>query len=640
MPNELSMKHAMFSLALAAACTLTAAMSLAQEQPNAKAVSLATQSNPMTLVLDARDAGRGLMYSHMTIPAKPGEFTIVYPKWIPGEHGPTGPLNDLTMLRVSASGRDLSWRRDKLDFYTFHVDVPSGVSTIDVDYNVVLNGGSNDTMATKNLSVVNWNRDLLYQSNINSHDYYIKASIILPGGWSYGCALPGAKQTGDRVDFETVPLNMFIDSPLDLGRYYKHVALWEGDGTTMWLDAFADKPQDLDFSSSVIDEYKQVAPQAFKLYGSRHWNWYHALLTLSDALGFQGIEHHQSSDNRAPDDWMTNPMEQLSSGDLITHEFSHSWNGKYRRPDDLTTLNFQIPQLTDLLWVYEGMNQYLGDLISFRAKIRDPKKYPEYLASIWAQMDTETGRATTPIIDLTTAAPYYYAGARGEYGSMRRNAGDFYTEGELIWLDADTIIRQQTGGAKSLDDFLHLYSAPALTGPITKTYTREEIEALLNKVAPYDWHGFFNQWVYSIAPHPPSDDLERSGWHFEYNSKPNEFDQANETLNKFIGGWYSLGVNFSDEGNIGDVRLGYPAWKGGLSAGMKVVAVDGQQFSPDVLEYAIKQAQHSSAPITFLVQQSGFYNTYTVDYHGGLKYPHLVRVPSKPDMLGKIMAPH
>ncbi len=286
------------------------------------------------------------------------------------------------------------------------------------------------------------------------------------------------------------------------------------------------------------------------------------------------------------------------------------------------------------------MNQYLGDLLSFRTQIREPKKYPEYLASIWAQMDTETGRATTPIIDLTTGAPYYYVGARGQYGSMRRNAGDFYTEGELIWLDVDTIIREQTGGKESLDDFLHLYSAPAFTPPMVKTYTREDIESLLNQVTPYDWHGFFQRWVYSVAPHPPSNDLARAGWRFVYTDKPNEFDEASQDLNKFIEDWYSIGINPGSDGGIGDVRLGSAAWKAGLSAGMKIVAVDGQEFSGETLQWAIKNAQHSSEPITLLVSQNGFYNTLSLNYHGGLKYPHLVRIPGKPDMLAKVMAPH
>ena len=604
---------------------------------NASATALATQNNPMTVVLDARQASRGIMYSHMTIPVTSGTFTLVYPKWIPGEHGPTGPLNDLTALRISAGGHALTWHRDTIDLYAFHVDVPAGVSTIDVDTDVLLNA-PNDTMSTKSLAIVNWNRDILYQAETNSHQIFVKSSVILPQGWSYGTALPDPKQTGDRVDFGTVELATLVDSPLDMGAISKHIKLWqEGDAYQM-LDAFADKPQDLDIDAKVIAEYKRMAPEALALYGGRHWNYYHSLLTLSDAIGFQGIEHHQSSDDRAADDFLTDPNEALAGGDLLTHEFSHSWNGKYRRPEDLTTPNFQVPMQTDLLWVYEGMNQYLGDLLSFRSGIRSPKDYPEYLASIYAQMDTEPGRYTTPVIDLTAGAPYFYT-ARGEYGSIRRNANDFYTEGELIWLDADTIIREGTGGAKSLDDFLHIY-AGGVSGPTTVTYTRSDIEHMLNQVYPYDWHGFFERYVYQISQHPPTDMIARAGYEFAYSSKPNAFVTADETLEHSIDDWYSLGLVIGHTGAVRDVRESSPAWNAGMAPGMKIMAVDGQDFSPEVLEYALKSAQHSTAPIELLVDHSGWYSTQRIDYHGGPKYPHLVRVNAKPDMLEKIMAPH
>ena len=606
-------------------------------QPNANARPLATRDDPETLVLDASDVGRGIMTSTMQIPVRPGQFTFVYPKWIPGEHGPTGPLADISQIKVTANGQPVSWRRDKVDMYAFHVAVPRGAHELDVKFTVLVN--SPDTMATANLAIVNWNRVLFYQNDTNSHHVWFKPSIILPKGWSYGTALPDAVQSGNRVDFGEVALNMLVDSPLDCGRFYKHIELWRQGSAYQELDVFADAPQDLDFSKKLIAKYKRMTPEALALYGSRHWNDYHSLLTLSNKVGFQGIEHHQSSDDRAPADFMTNPKMQLAAGDLLTHEFSHSWNGKYRRPADLTTLNFQIPMQTDLLWVYEGMNQYLGDLLSFRMGIRKPKQYPEYLAMIYAAMANEPGRRTEPLIDTTTAAPYLYE-AKGSYPSIRRTAGDFYTEGELLWLDVDTIIREKTHGKKSLDTFLHLYSEPALTGPITKTYTRADIEHLLNEVVPYDWHAFFQKHVYDVAPLPPTSELARAGWKLVYTSKPNEFIEAGEMLRHMNSQWLTYGVNISSDNTITDVREGSPAWTAGMAPGMKIMAVDGQAFSDKVLGYVLKQAEHTSTPTTFLVQQSGWYRTLDVDYHGGPKYPHLVRIPGKPDMLAKIMAPH
>lgn len=617
---------------------LCAVSSAPAAEPNANAQPYATQANPETLVLDAREVSRGLMTATMRIPAKPGAFTFVYPEWTPGEHGPTNPLADLSEIKVSANGQPLEWHRDRVDMYAFHVDVPRDVHTLDVQFTVLVNSPG-DRMSTPNVAIVNWNRVLFYQDDTNSHNVYFKPSIILPQGWSYGTALPGPQQSGQRVDFAEVALNMLVDSPLDCGRYYKHIELWRQGSTYQMLDIFADKPQDLDIPDGLIAKYRRMAPEALALYGSRHFNYYHSLLELSDAIGFQGIEHHQSSDNRAPDDFMTNPKNQLAAGDLLTHEFSHSWNGKYRRPRDLTTLNFQIPMQTDLLWVYEGMNQYLGDLLSFRTGIRKPGEYPEYLAALYARLTSEPGRNAEPLIDTTTAAPFLYQ-VDGSYPSIRRTSGDFYEEGELLWLDADTLIREKTQGKKSLDTFLHLYSAPSVTGPITKTYTRAEIEQLLNQVVPYDWHTFVQKRVYEVAPQPPTDELARSGWRLVYTSKPNTFTEAFETLRHANDQWDSYGLQIGKGSVVTDVREGSPAWKAGMAPGMTIMAVDGQAFTDDVLKYVSTQAEHSNGPTAFLVQQDGWYHTYQVNYHDGPKYPHLVRIAGKPDMLAQIMGPH
>ncbi|MGC1381724.1 MAG: hypothetical protein WA814_11960 [Candidatus Baltobacteraceae bacterium] len=596
----------------------------------------ATEQHPATLELDATRAADGIMQVRERIPAAPGAFTVVYPKWIPGEHGPTGPLNDLAALRISAGGVPLDWRRDPVDLYAFHVNVPAGTQALDLEFDVLMNAPG-DVMSSHSLAIVNWNRALLYQDGIDSHRYFVKPSIVLPEGWEYATALRGAARTGNRVDFAVTPLDMLVDSPLDLGRYVKKWDLWQEGSSFVQLDGFADYPQDLDIPAALLKAYERVPAEAFAMYGSRHFADYHALLTLSDEVGSQGIEHHQSSDDRAAGDFLTDPQQSLSEGDLITHELSHSWNGKYRRPADLTTPNFQVPQRTDLLWVYEGMNQYLGDLLTFRAGIRDPKLFPEYVADVYAQMDYETGRATTPLIDLTTGAPYFYV-ARGSYPQIRRGAGDFYTEGELLWLDVDTIIRERSHGTRSLDTFLHRFTEPALTGPIVSTYTREQVEAMLNEVEPYDWHAFFEKYVYHPVAHPPSDELERAGWRLVYSDRPNTFISAEESDNHGVTDWYGFGANLDKDGVVSDVRENSPAWKAGLAPGMHVLAVNGQQFTADVLEYALKRAEHGSAPISLITTQTGWYQTLSLDYHDGIRYPHLERIPGTTDMLSAIAA--
>jgi predicted metalloprotease with PDZ domain len=602
------------------------------------AAPYATQERPVTLVVDASRAGDGMMEVREHIPAAPGSFTLVYPKWIPGEHGPTGPLNDLAALRMSAGGTPLDWRRDANDLYTFHVEVPPNANAVDVAFDVLLNAPG-DTLSTHSIAILNWNRALLYQGGIDSHQYFVKPSIELPAGWEYATALRGAAQSGSRIDFALTPLNMLVDSPLDMGRYVKKWELWRDGSAFVQFDAFADYPQNLEIPENLLRAYQRVPAEAFAMYGSRHFEDYHALLTLSDTIEFQGIEHHQSSDDRASADFLTNPEGSLGDLDLVTHEFSHSWTGKYRRPEDLTTPNYQVPQLTDLLWVYEGMNQYLGDLLSFRSGIRDPKRFPEFVASVYADMDYETGRNTTPLIDLTTGAPYFYL-AKGIYPHIRRNSNDFYTEGDLLWLDVDTIIRERSHGERSLDTFLHRFTTPALTGPIVETYTRDQVESLLNEVEPYDWHAFFEKYVYHVDIHPPTDELERSGWRLVYNDKPNDFVSSPESDDHSIVGWYAYGANISEEGVVSDVREGSAAWRAGLAPGMHLLAVNGQQFTPEVLEYAVKHAQQLTTPISLITTQTGWYQTLALDYHDGIRYPHLERIAGTTDMLAAIAAPH
>jgi len=602
---------------------------------------LATQNNPMTIVLDERPAPRGIAYSHMTIPVRPGPFTIDYPEWIPGEHGPTGPLNDLSELRVSANGQSIPWMRDQVDMYAFHITVPPGVSRINVDFTVLVNRFNNfvdGQLATRNIMVGNWNRYLLYQRNIDNTKYFVRASLILPQQWDYASALPVASRSGGHVNFKTVTLETLVDSPTDSGRFYKHIVGWTGQGTHTYIDLFADHPEDLEMSKSELAAYQCMTPEAIALYGGRHWNVYHSELTLSDLIPGQGIEHHQSSDDRAGDEFITNPAEQMAGGDLLTHEFSHSWNGKYRRPFDLQQPNFNEPnpEHTELLWQYEGMNQYMGDLIAFRCGIKGkPSDYPEYFASIYSQMASETGRNTTPIIDLTTGAPYFYL-ANGEYGAIRRNAGDFYTEGELMWLDADTIIRQLTHNTKSLDDYVKVF-AGGISSPRVVTYTRADLERYLNQVAPYDWHGFFERYVYSISPTPPADEIARAGYKIVYNDKPNKYIANFEALGKFVTSWLDTGLNIGADGSVQDVRENSPAWNAGFAPGMKILAVNDREFSPEVWHAAIKATSASFKPIDVLVNHDGSVQDIMLNYHGGAKYPHLVRIKGTHDMLADIM---
>jgi predicted metalloprotease with PDZ domain len=603
------------------------------------AASLATEQNPMTLVVDARQIARGVLFVHETMPVKSGTFRIEYPQWVPGEHGPSGPLYDLASLRVSSGSTPVAWHRDDVDMYAFHLDVPQAVTSVTLDFYVLLNAPG-DIMSTAALAIINWNRVLLYQHGIDSAQYWVKASVMLPPAWQFGTALRVQSQSSGRVDFATTAIVNFVDSPMDLGEYVKKWTLWKDGTAFVELDAFADDPKDLEIMPSILSGYERVPAEAFALYGSRHFADYHALLTLSNSIPFQGIEHHQSSDNRSDNDFLTNSQANVAFADLVTHEFSHSWNGKYRRPYDLTTPNFQVPQKTDLLWVYEGMNQYLGDLIAFRAGLRDPKTYPDLVAADYGLMAAESGRKTTPIIDLTTGAPYFYY-EHGDYDSIRRMANDFYTEGHLLWLDVDTIIRERSHGARSLDTFLHRYTQPALTGPIVKTYTRAEIESLLNDVEPYDWHGFFDRHVYTTTVNPPEDEIARSGYKLVWNQTQNPYLVRDDLIYRDgLSAWFSLGFVTDSKNVVLDVREGSPAWDAGLVPKETILAIDGYAVDKGRLDYSLRTAQHSNAPIALLVQRDSSFAVLSLNYHDGPRFPHLERISGTADMLSAIAAPH
>lgn len=597
----------------------------------------ASSSAPLVLVVDAREAPRNILHVKLSIPVVPGPFTLVYPKWIPGEHGPTGPIQNMAALRIEANGAPVPWQRDLVDMYAFHVSVPAGAASLDVSFDQLMT--SQDPMSTPNMVIINWNRVLLYPAEMKSDDVLVKPAITLPDGWDYGTSLGGPKRSGSRVDFATVDLTTLVDSPLDAGRYFRRIALLNTGVYSNEIDAVADAPEDLALSDDGVRKYKNLIAEADTLYGARHWYHYHFLLTLSDVIPFQGIEHHQSSDNRAAANYWTNGEALENSADLLPHEFSHSWNGKYRRPADLLTADYQVPEKTDLLWVYEGLNQYLGDMLAFRSGFVSTQLYPEYLAHIYAQMDYEPGRLADPLADTAIAAPYLYQ-APGEWSSQRRSSGDFYTEGELIWLSADAIIRTQSHGAKSLDDFLKAFDGQHDTGPMVVPYTRDDVVAALDAVQPYDWNAFFQKWVYGVAPHPPALGIDLTGWRLVWSSRPNRWDDFDSSLNHQANFVYSLGFQTDEEGKINDVLQGSPAAKAGIGTGTQIVAVNGRKYSADLLHDAVAGAKKSISPISLIVVSADLYRTVTIDYHGGERYPHLERVAGAADLLEKIMAAH
>lgn len=598
-----------------------------------------TQAPPtVTMSVDATEAPRKIFHTHMTIPATPGTLTLYYPKWIPGEHGPTGPIQDLAGLKFTANGQLLKWRRDLLDGWTFHVEVPAGATTVDASLDFISPTGreglySGGASATDKMTVVSWNQMLLYPAGWTSDELTYQSSLRLPPEWKFGTPLPVATQAGDEIKFKPTSLTSLVDSPVIAGEYLLVVPLAENPRQEM--DIAADSAGALNAPPEVLDRYKNLADQAQKLFGAQHFRDYHFLYSLSEHVAHFGLEHHESNDSRTSERALVDPERRLLHAGLLPHEYVHSWNGKYRRPADLATPDYEQPMKTDLLWVYEGLTSYLGDVLSARSGIRTPDQLRDSWAQIAARLDHVPGRTWRNLQDTADGVPAMQ-GAPHQWESWRRTV-DYYDEDVLNWLWVDMIIRQQTHGAKSMDDFCHLFHGGQSGPPEVKTYTFDDVVNTLNQVAPYDWRGFWTERLASHGPGAPLDGIESSGWKLVYDETRSELLKARDHDNKEVDVEYSIGLLLHEDGRIIDTIEGMPAARAGIGPGMKVIAVNGRAFSKEVVRDALKEGKSSSQPLELLVENTDYYNTHKLDYHGGEKYPHLVRDESKPDTLSQII---
>jgi predicted metalloprotease with PDZ domain len=593
--------------------------------------------------LDASEAPRKILHARLTIPAKPGPLTLLYPKWIPGEHGPTGPITDLAGLKITAGGKAVAWRRDDLDMFTFHVEVPAGASAVDVSLDFLLPAGtegfSSAASSSADLAVLSWNQVLLYPEGYASDDLTYEASLQLPKGWKFGTALPmsGHVKDSGAISFRGVSLTTLVDSPVIAGSHFRTIKLTEGAAPSFQIDMVSDSEAALQMSPEQIANYTQLVIEANKLFGGHHYEHYHFLYTLSDYVAHFGLEHHESSDDRVAERTLLDEELRKNSADLLPHEFVHSWNGKYRRPAGLATADYQQPMKGELLWVYEGLTEYLGSILSARTGLRTPEDQHEHLASIAAYLDRYPGRTWRPLVDTGVAAQLLY-NAPGTWFSWRRGV-DFYDEGELIWLEADTIIREQTKGARSLDDFCRRFHGAPNTAPMVKPYTFDDVVNTMNDVAPYDWRTFFTTRLNSTDPHGPLGGLKNSGWKLVFTDVENDAQKAFGEASKTVDLSYSIGIKLNEDGSIGDAIPALPAYASGLGPGMKIVGVNGHAFSLDAMRQAIREAKSSKASIEVLAQNGGSLKTYSINYHDGERYPHLERDTSRPDLLAQIIKP-
>ena len=600
---------------------------------------------PITVQVDASETTRRILHTRLTIPVQPGALTLYFPKWIPGEHAPTGPINSLVDLHLTTGGKPVAWHRDPVELYSIHLEVPAGAASLDAVFDDVIpteeGGYSSGTSSSAQLTLINWNQLVLYPAGHPVSRLTFQADLKLPPGWKFGTALPVSSTEGDSTAFRPVTLETLVDSPVVAGAYYRNIPLTAADARpSNVMDLVADSAAALALPDEEIAHYKQLVAEAANLYGATHYDHYHFLVGLSEHIFHSGIEHHNSSLNTLPERAFIDKDERLAESDLLPHEFTHSWNGKYRRPASLTTPDFQVPMQDDLLWVYEGLTQYAGSyVLTARSGLNTPEWSHDWLASIAASLDHRTGRDWRNLQDTATAASVLYESSR-EWSNLRRGV-DFYPEGVLIWLEVDTLIRQKTKSEKSIDDFCHLFHGGQSGPPEVVTYTFDDVVNTLNAVVPADWRGLLRERLDSLSPRAPLGGIENAGWHLVYNDQPNRQDEARDTDKKTTSLAYSLGLIIKEDGTFQDVYADAPAFAAGISPSMKLVAVNGRAWTPKILKEALDAAKApGSSPIELLILNDDFYKTYRLDYHGGERYPHLERDAAKPDLLEAICRPH
>lgn len=592
---------------------------------------------PITLEVDAREAPIKLLHSRLVIPAAPGPLTLYYPKWVPGEHGPNGPVMDIAGLRMSAGGKPIPWRRDDVDMFAFHLDVPAGARAVEVTFDFLsptaegrYSGGAS---ATPNLVVLSWNQLLLYPAGGTSDSWTYTVRLRLPAGWKYGTALPVAQDAGDRVDFLPVSLTRLVDSPVAAGIYFRRIPLTTSAVPAHFIDMVADSREALEMPPDLIAGYQRLVAEAVALFGAQHYRRYHFLYTLSDQVAHFGLEHHESSDNRVFERTLIDPSLRKTSSGLLPHEFVHSWNGKYRRPAGLATPDYQQPMKGELLWVYEGLTSYLGLVLQGRTGLLRPTPWRQSLAQIGAYLDQRPGRSWRPLLDTAVGAQLL-TGTPPEWLEWRRG-NDYYNEAVLIWLEADVTIRQLTHGERSLDDFCRKFHGGESGDPKIVPYTLDELVETMNSVAPHDWRTFFDDRLNSTGKSPLGG-ITGGGWRVAFVDTVPEYYAAQEQSRKNMDERFTIGLMLGEAGAITDVVPGMAAAKAGVAPGMKLIAVNGRGTTKDILRAAIKATRTMNEPLELLVQNGVNFKTCRLDYKGGGRYPDLERDPAKPDLLSEI----
>ena len=632
------------TLAFALVATCATAQPASQAPRTVPPIGTTAYPGTLSLQIDATDLDRKIFRVKQSVPVKAGPLTLLYPQWPPGEHAPNGPIGQFAGLRISAAGQLLPWRRDTLDVYAFHLDVPPHVARIELEFQFLspLGRGQERVVVTREMLGLQWRSALLYPAGHPVTDITVQASLRLPEGWSHGSALEVERKNGTVLEFKPVSVDKLVDSPVFAGRHMKRFDLDPeapaAGRPPVFLNVMADKASELDAKPEHLAAHQALVTQADRLFGARHFARYEFLLALSDEFSGIGLEHHESSENGVGPGYFTEWAKRAGARELLPHEYAHSWNGKFRRPADLLTANFNTPMQDSLLWMYEGQTQYWGEVLAARSGMRSGAETRDAFAMHAAQLDTQSGRRWRNLQDTTNDRIVQATHSSGAWRDWQRG-DDYYMEMLLVWLEADMLIRDLSGGARSLDDFARSFFGiePGRIAP--RTYTFDTVVAELNRVQAHDWAAFLRQRLDTHAPGAPLAGLERSGWKLGWAEQPSELFKGAEGYRRFDDFRYSIGFGVGKDGKLRSVSWGGPAFEAGLSSAVTLVAVNGRAYKAEVLKEALTAAKADKAPIQLLVREGELFRSVPISYSGGLRYPTLQRIEGTEDRLAVLLAP-
>lgn len=603
----------------------------------------AIEAADISVRVDARDAAAKRVHTELTIAVQPGPLTLVYPKWIPGEHGPTGPLESMIGLEIKAHGQRLDWSRDPYDMFALRVMVPEGVDRLEVSLDSGLateeGGFTAGPTNSAQLAVISWNEFLLFPKGVDADRVSVDASILAPAGWNIACALDSTAGGGGVYSFEHSSIARLIDSPVQMGSHAKLVDLKgsaPGVEIKHRLSIMADSTEALQVPDDFAAGYGRLVAESGALFRSRLYRHYTWLLTLSDHVAHFGLEHHESSDDRADENALSDDDLRMEVAGLLGHEYVHSWNGKYRRPLGLLSPDYQKPMDGTLLWVYEGMTEFWGEVLPTRAGIITPDYFRETVAEAAGFFDTEPGVHWRPMVDTATSVQLLND-APAAWTSSRRSA-DYYDAAIFLWLDVDAELRARSHGRATLDDYVARFYAGKTGEPSVKPFVEQDIYDALAGIEPADWRGLIHRHLDKLDTTALMGALSRSGWKLGYSALPNAAAASRDKRHDQTNRRWSIGLILDKDAKIVDVVADRAAALAGASPGMTVLAVNGRKFTAKGLDAAIAEAQQTRRPIALLVDNADFYSTLSVEYYDGPRYPHLVRVDAQPDTLSSVIA--